>query len=322
MPEYSDPEKSYTISYPEGWLPLTHEGSPHVSLASLTTGGYLKVEACQFEKPAPESMQPERALQSLIECEKRTWPDIDYPLIQRGSRNGSALAYMTFTRVELPGRGAPRRFRSHPRVDLHPRPRPGPLPLPLPQQRRRRGRRRTGRNHQFAGIARRSAPRYRQFHELLLQPAQAPSPATQRPPARRAGLDPRRWPDRLARASVSSLPARTASHGRADRVAHQSARLLQRRCARSAQLQAHQAAAVPESVPRRLAQPAAAPHAVVAGHLHRRRHSRQRLHLRRELRAAEKLVLRVARRHHGRPRSTISTASRPSPRAACATTRA
>ncbi|MGO9609244.1 MAG: hypothetical protein ACLPT4_06370, partial [Verrucomicrobiia bacterium] len=82
MPEYSDPEKSYTISYPEGWLPLTHEGSPHVSLASLTTGGYLKVEACQFEKPAPESMQPERALQSLIECEKRTWPNIDFPLIQ------------------------------------------------------------------------------------------------------------------------------------------------------------------------------------------------------------------------------------------------
>ncbi len=102
MPEYSDPEKSYTISYPEGWLPLTHEGSPHVSLASLTTGGYLKVEACQFEKPAPESMQPERALQSLIECEKRTWPNIDFPLIQRSSRNGSALAYMTFTRVELP----------------------------------------------------------------------------------------------------------------------------------------------------------------------------------------------------------------------------
>jgi len=100
MPEYSDPEKSYTISYPDGWLPLTHEGSPHVSLASLTTGGYLKIEACQFEKPAPESMQPERALQSLIECEKRSWPEIDYPLIQRSSRNGSAAAYMTFTRVE------------------------------------------------------------------------------------------------------------------------------------------------------------------------------------------------------------------------------
>jgi len=102
MPEYIDPEKCYSISYPEGWLPLTHEGSPHVSLASLTTGGYLKVEACAFEKPAPESMQPERALQSLIECEKRTWPEIDYPLIQRASRNGSAQAYMTFTRVERP----------------------------------------------------------------------------------------------------------------------------------------------------------------------------------------------------------------------------
>ena len=57
MPEYSDPDKSYTISYPDGWLPLTHEGSPHVSLASLTTGGYLKVEACQFEKAVPEAMR-------------------------------------------------------------------------------------------------------------------------------------------------------------------------------------------------------------------------------------------------------------------------
>src|SRR5271169_1469745 len=103
MPEYSDPEKSYTISYPDGWLPLTHEGSPHVSLASLTTGGYLKVEACQFEKAVPDTMRPDRALQSLIECEKRTWPSIDDPLIQRGSRNSSAQAYMTYTRVEPTG---------------------------------------------------------------------------------------------------------------------------------------------------------------------------------------------------------------------------
>ena len=63
MPEYSDPEKNYTAIYPDGWLPLTHEGSPHVSLASLTTGGYLKVEACQFEKQAPEALRPDRALQ-------------------------------------------------------------------------------------------------------------------------------------------------------------------------------------------------------------------------------------------------------------------
>jgi hypothetical protein len=103
MPEYSDPEKNYTISYPDGWLPLTHEGSPHVSLASLTTGGYLKVEACQFEKPTPESMRPERALQSLVECDKRNWPHIEEPVIQRSSRSGSALAYMTYTRVEPKG---------------------------------------------------------------------------------------------------------------------------------------------------------------------------------------------------------------------------
>jgi hypothetical protein len=103
MPEYSDPEKSYTIRYPDGWLPLTHEGSPHVSLASLTTGGYLKVESCQFDKPAPDAMRPDRALEALVECERRSWPQLDDPSIQRGSRGGSALAYMTYTRIEPPG---------------------------------------------------------------------------------------------------------------------------------------------------------------------------------------------------------------------------
>ncbi|HUJ71635.1 MAG TPA: hypothetical protein VLZ30_05285 [Verrucomicrobiae bacterium] len=100
MREYSDPEQTYTISYPEGWLPLTHEGSPHVSLASLTTGGYLKIEACQFEKPTSDAIRPERALRSLLECEKRSWPAIEDPVIQRSSRGGAALAYMTFTRTE------------------------------------------------------------------------------------------------------------------------------------------------------------------------------------------------------------------------------
>ena len=100
MPEYSDPEKNYTLVYPEGWLPLTHEGSPHVSLASLTTGGYLKIEAYQFAEPSAESMRPEKTLQALINCDLRSWPDIDEPSIQRGSRNGSALAYMIYTRIE------------------------------------------------------------------------------------------------------------------------------------------------------------------------------------------------------------------------------
>lgn len=100
MPEYSDPAKNYTLVYPEGWLPLTHEGSPHISLASLTTGGYLKVEAYQFAQPAPEAIRPERTLLSLLECEKRTWPQIDDPPILCSTRNGSALAYTTYTRIE------------------------------------------------------------------------------------------------------------------------------------------------------------------------------------------------------------------------------
>ena len=103
MPEYSDPEKIYTVDYPEGWLPLTHEGSPHVSLASLTTGGYLKIEAYQFEQPAPEDMRPERTLRALIDCEKRTWPQIDDPSISCRTREGIALACTSFTRTELAG---------------------------------------------------------------------------------------------------------------------------------------------------------------------------------------------------------------------------
>jgi hypothetical protein len=103
MPEYSDPEKNYTIAYPDGWLPLTHEGSPHVSLASLTTGGYLKIEAYQFAEPTDEAMRPERTLRALIECDKRNWPVIGNPPIQRGSRCGSAMAYTSYTRVEPKG---------------------------------------------------------------------------------------------------------------------------------------------------------------------------------------------------------------------------
>jgi hypothetical protein len=103
MPEYSDPEKNYTIEYPDGWLPLTQEGSPHVSLASLTTGGYLKLEAYHFVQPAAEELRPERTLHALIECEKRSWPQIGEPVIQTGFRNGTAVAYTTYTRREPKG---------------------------------------------------------------------------------------------------------------------------------------------------------------------------------------------------------------------------
>lgn len=103
MPDYSDPDKNYTVAYPDGWLPLTHEGSPHVSLASLTTGGYLKVEAYQFVEPTDDAMRPERTLRALIECEKRTWPVIGDPPIQRNNRHRCATAYTSFTRVEPKG---------------------------------------------------------------------------------------------------------------------------------------------------------------------------------------------------------------------------
>ncbi len=102
MPEYSDPEKNYTLEYPEGWLPLTHEGSPHVSLASLTTGGYLKIEAYRFEEPTPDEMRPEKTLRALIECERRSWPQIEHPSVLCNSREGMAVAHSNYTRVEPP----------------------------------------------------------------------------------------------------------------------------------------------------------------------------------------------------------------------------
>jgi hypothetical protein len=103
MPEYSDPERLYTLDYPEGWLPLTHEGSPHVSLASLTTGGYLKIEAYQFEQPQAEEIRPERTLRALLDCERRTWPQIGEPLIHCRQRAGMTVANAGYTRIEPGG---------------------------------------------------------------------------------------------------------------------------------------------------------------------------------------------------------------------------
>jgi hypothetical protein len=103
MPEYSDPEHRYTISYPEGWLPLTHEGSPHISLASLTTGGYLKIEAYEFADPTDEALRPENTVRALLNCDRRAWPEIGEPPVRAGARNGCQMAQTTYTRVEPEG---------------------------------------------------------------------------------------------------------------------------------------------------------------------------------------------------------------------------
>ncbi len=103
MPEYCDPDRLYTLHYPDGWLPLTHEGSPHVSLASLTTGGYLKIEAYQFEQPNPDEIRPETTLRALLDCERRAWPQIGEPTIRTRVRDGMTIASASFTRIEPPG---------------------------------------------------------------------------------------------------------------------------------------------------------------------------------------------------------------------------
>ena len=100
MAEYLDPEQYYRIEYPDGWLPLTQEGSRHVSLASLVTGGYLRIEAYRFDHAAPETMRPERPLEGLLACEQRQWPGLGAPRIQSFVRHGDPAAYVTFTRAE------------------------------------------------------------------------------------------------------------------------------------------------------------------------------------------------------------------------------
>jgi len=105
MREYRDPENHYSLQYPEGWLPLTHEGSPHVSLASLITGGYLKLEAQHHNPAATESVHPEQAIRALIGCELRNQPDQPRPEIRATTRDGAQIAQATFTRKEPAGEG-------------------------------------------------------------------------------------------------------------------------------------------------------------------------------------------------------------------------
>lgn len=97
MPQYSDPERSYTIEHPATWLPLTEEGSPHIGLASLITGGYLKIEACQFDNPSQALLQPAKALRVLIEADQRHWPATGSPTITIGMQDGVSCAQTTYT---------------------------------------------------------------------------------------------------------------------------------------------------------------------------------------------------------------------------------
>ena len=100
MSEYRDPQNHFAFEYPEGWLPLTHEGSPHLSLASLTTGGFLKIEGYQFLHAAPNDLRPEGILRTLLNCEQRRWPQMGLPAIHTGMHQGALAAWASFTRRE------------------------------------------------------------------------------------------------------------------------------------------------------------------------------------------------------------------------------
>lgn len=100
MPHYGDPEQIYELEYPDGWLPLTHEGSPHVSFASLTTGGYLRLEAYRFPNLPAEKLRPERALHALLACEQRAQPKAVVSAVRLSSRDGMSIATAEFIRPE------------------------------------------------------------------------------------------------------------------------------------------------------------------------------------------------------------------------------
>jgi len=72
MPQYTDADHNYTIEYPSMWVALTDEGSPHISLASLVTGGSLRIEAYRSSSPAG-NLRPEATLRALVEadCQRR-----------------------------------------------------------------------------------------------------------------------------------------------------------------------------------------------------------------------------------------------------------
>jgi len=103
MTEYNDPGRHYKLAYPDGWLPLTQEGTPHISFASLVTGGYLRIEALEGEPGKPETVRPEATLRSFLACEDRARPNFDVPAVKTLHRTGAASAYVTFTRPEPAG---------------------------------------------------------------------------------------------------------------------------------------------------------------------------------------------------------------------------
>ena len=105
MPQYSDAEGSYTIEYPESWLPLTDEGSPHIGLASLLTGGYLKIEACRFDNPTHALLRPAMALRTLVEADHRHRPASEAPAVLGIARSGVTGAHTTYSTAECKGGG-------------------------------------------------------------------------------------------------------------------------------------------------------------------------------------------------------------------------
>lgn len=103
MTEYDDPGRHYKLEYPDGWLPLTQEGTPHISFASLVTGGCLRIDAYECEPVPGELVPPEATLRSFLAYEERSRPILDISAVNTLHRTGTASAYVTFTRSEPAG---------------------------------------------------------------------------------------------------------------------------------------------------------------------------------------------------------------------------
>jgi hypothetical protein len=100
MLPYTDPERHYSLEYPASWLPLTGEGTPHISFASLTTGGCLRMEAYRFEQPADTVLPAAAAIRALLASDRRHWPALGTPAVHTVIRGSLRSARTTYTRPE------------------------------------------------------------------------------------------------------------------------------------------------------------------------------------------------------------------------------
>jgi hypothetical protein len=97
MARYTDPQQHFSVFYPDDWLPLTRENSPHVDFVSAATGGFLRVESRQFLHNVPAEQRPERFLETLIARENGGKNSFSVPPIEHFHRHGAEGVHVSYT---------------------------------------------------------------------------------------------------------------------------------------------------------------------------------------------------------------------------------